>query len=359
MVQNAKSEVVRTGMKLVEQGLVARTWGNVSCRMDDGHFAITPSGTSYDRITEEKVVVIDIATRTYEGDRKPSSEFGMHADAYVLRPDIGCVIHTHQCCATALSIAKPGTLELTPAEVEALGGFALVGYGLPGSKKLWNKVSDAINSGASAMLMERHGALLLGATPQEALERAALLETYCTRALSGLEVESGEASFLTSRDVGTLTPLNIKNQTEFDSTEEQILKVHDAIYEAYPEFSNIAHLSTPAVSAAIIEGKTMPALLDDFAQMAGSDARLITNANDVAAIVRGLKGRNCVLVKGMGALCCAGNEADSNALLLLMEKACVTYWIAQRQGGVAPLPYLERKLMRYIYQNKYAKKAYT
>jgi ribulose-5-phosphate 4-epimerase/fuculose-1-phosphate aldolase len=40
----AKQKVVDAGIRLVESGLIARTWGNVSCRISDTHFVITPSG---------------------------------------------------------------------------------------------------------------------------------------------------------------------------------------------------------------------------------------------------------------------------------------------------------------------------
>ena len=44
----AKELVVKAGLELVRNGLIARTWGNVSCRLDDKTFAITPSGRSYE-----------------------------------------------------------------------------------------------------------------------------------------------------------------------------------------------------------------------------------------------------------------------------------------------------------------------
>ena len=45
-LHEAKETVVLAGKKLVESGLIARTWGNVSCRISDSHFVITPSGRS-------------------------------------------------------------------------------------------------------------------------------------------------------------------------------------------------------------------------------------------------------------------------------------------------------------------------
>ena len=42
----AKQTVIDAGKRLVETGLIARTWGNVSCRVSDTQFVITPSGRS-------------------------------------------------------------------------------------------------------------------------------------------------------------------------------------------------------------------------------------------------------------------------------------------------------------------------
>ena len=42
-------QVAETGRLLLERGLVARTWGNFSARLDEAHFAITPSGSAMRR----------------------------------------------------------------------------------------------------------------------------------------------------------------------------------------------------------------------------------------------------------------------------------------------------------------------
>lgn len=84
--QQAKEEVILAGNELAARGLVARTWGNVSCRIDENNFAITPSGIAYERLTPENIVVVDVHTLEHKGDVKPSSEKGIHAAAYRLDP---------------------------------------------------------------------------------------------------------------------------------------------------------------------------------------------------------------------------------------------------------------------------------
>jgi len=55
-IQEAKETVIIAGKRLVESGLIARTWGNVSCRISDSHFVITPSGRDYVSLTPEALL---------------------------------------------------------------------------------------------------------------------------------------------------------------------------------------------------------------------------------------------------------------------------------------------------------------
>ena len=103
-ILEAKELVIRAGHELLEAGLIVRTWGNISCRINDKQFVITPSGMAYDVLTPDDIVLVNIADLSYEGDVKPSSEKGIHASCYELRPDINFVIHTHQKAATIVSI---------------------------------------------------------------------------------------------------------------------------------------------------------------------------------------------------------------------------------------------------------------
>ena len=91
----ARAEVIRYGQLLVEHRLIQATWGNVSLRVDDDHFLMSPSGVDYFRVKPEEVVLISVADGSYEKGLHPSSERRMHQTIYQNRPDIWAVIHTH------------------------------------------------------------------------------------------------------------------------------------------------------------------------------------------------------------------------------------------------------------------------
>ena len=85
--EEARRIVIEAGHRLLESKLVARTWGNISARISETEFVITPSGRAYETLGEEDLVTVK-TDGLYEGDIKPSSERGVHADAYALRNDV-------------------------------------------------------------------------------------------------------------------------------------------------------------------------------------------------------------------------------------------------------------------------------
>lgn len=323
--QRERQLVVSAGLELVNEGLVARTWGNVSCRVDGDVFAITPSGLGYDRISAEDIAVYNAADGTYEGARKPSSEKRIHAAAYKIFPDASFVIHTHQTYASALGLAGFDDLRLQDEEKSALGGVALAGYGLPGTKRLAKNVERALKTGAHTVLMSHHGALIIGRDSQEAFERAKLLEGVCKRACRGQEGEKGD-----------------------ETRAERLSGLAKAKF---------AHACC-TVNGAVVKVAGMGgvcAQLDDMAQMIGAKLISLDGANK-RGVLLALEKYDAVLVKGVGAVCRAAAQGDCEALRILVEKSCVCRLHTAHYGANAKLPALEARLMRLVYLKKYSKK---
>ena len=90
-LEEAKKLVVAAGKKLVESGLIARTWGNVSARISDTQFVITPSGRAYETLTPEEVVVVNIEDCSYAGDIKPHAPEGGHHRQHYRHGDPQCL----------------------------------------------------------------------------------------------------------------------------------------------------------------------------------------------------------------------------------------------------------------------------
>lgn len=326
--QEARRAVAEAGRRLLHDGLVARTWGNVSCRVDKHRFAVTPSGLGYEVMTADDVAVYDMADGTWRGNRRPSSEKGVHIAAYRRFPDAGFVIHTHQAYASALGLAGFSNLAPTAEEREALRGVALAEYGIPGTRRLWAHVDAALATGARCVLMAQHGALVVGGGPEDALSRARLLETVCRRACRGQPCE------------GT------------DSAGEAALAALARRMEG--AFPCVSCTASPAVREASRAPRGIRAQLDDMAQMIGP--RFACVPPEEGAVRKALQKRGAVLVTGLGALCRAETEGDCAALVLLAEKAAICHLHARALGVRAELSPLDAALMRYVYRKKYAAK---
>ncbi len=102
MLEQLKQEVYRANMELPARGLVTYTWGNVSgIDREKGLFVIKPSGVSYDELTPEQLVVLDLEGNVVEGDLNPSSDTKTHLELYKAFPEIGGIVHTHSRHAVA------------------------------------------------------------------------------------------------------------------------------------------------------------------------------------------------------------------------------------------------------------------
>ncbi len=362
----AKHEVLEACKELVARGLVARTWGNISCRIDENRFVITPSGIGYERLGPDSLVEVDVHTLEHKGDIKPSSEKGIHAAAYRLNANTHFVIHTHQSYATCLSVAGFSAIAPSAEETQILGGAVTrAEYGLPGTKRLKNNVESCLAKGSAAVLMEKHGALLTGPSREAAFARAVLLEDVCRRAAGDIPAPGGafgagsrrldEAAFLFraagEAGEGRRLPLNGANLAGEEA-------LHAALYARYPAFRAILQLSSPVLAAVMSGPPRLPAILDDFAQIVGGDAKICAppkNPEAVEAAARAMAGRNAALVKGLGAVACAAEAGDCEAVLSLVEKNALA-WLNARQHGKPPaLPWIDKKLMRHVYLTKYSK----
>ena len=58
-LEEAKYHVRATALELKKEGLIVRTWGNVSARVDENTFVITPTGRDFEGMTNEDIVTVN------------------------------------------------------------------------------------------------------------------------------------------------------------------------------------------------------------------------------------------------------------------------------------------------------------
>ena len=403
-IQAAKELVIKAGKEVVASGLIARTWGNISCRINDKQFVITPSGRAYEDLTPDEIVLVNIEDLAYDGDVKPSSEKGIHAEAYKLRPEVNFVIHTHQMQASVVSALGFDINAVSEKSAAVIGdNVPLASYGLPGTGKLRAGVVAAIKrSDSKAVIMAHHGALCMGESYEDAFAVAAELETVCEgfitnkyKEWTGAVAEGLEtvysyiadkfankkltaapqfAAYNSEREgsVFNITAVNGEGEmVRIDIQSGDLVEgkdypasaeLHRAIYKKRKDVNFIVHNQSPEVMAVSKTNKVMKPLLDDFAQLCGVTVKNRTfNPNDTLKsskkVVKGLKGRNAVLLANNGALCVAGSEYDATAVEMVMEKGCKTEIGKKLFYSGKPINPIETRLMRFIYLQKYSKQA--
>ena len=402
-ILEAKNIVIKAGHELLKAGLIVRTWGNISCRISDTQFVITPSGKAYDTLTPDDIVLVNIADLSYEGDVKPSSEKGIHASCYELRPDVNFVIHTHQKNASVVSTLGLDINSIDAEDAEILGtDVPCATYGLPGQPKLREGVVNALKRSTSkAVIMKHHGAVCLGTDYENAFAVANTLENVCEKFIiarccevSGKAVDSfsGVVDYLTDVFKSDSKYKAAKEFAPCDSTRKgncifvgekdkncaiidtksgawigggeipDSADMHWAIYKKRADVNYIRHTKDENVVAMSRKGKTMKPFLDDLAQLCGPVVKCaVFNPSDTLKtskkVVKALGKRNAVLVKDNGAVCVAGSQYDAEAVELVMEKGCKTAVGAELYAETKPIGAFDAHLMNFIYKIKYSKKA--
>jgi len=178
-IQEAKQKIWEAGKRLLAEGLVKGTWGNISLRVDPETMVITPSGREYQDLKPEEMVEVNILTFEYKGKIKPSSEFKMHAEILKKRKEINAVVHTHPPSASTVAAARREVPPVLDDMAQIIGPTVRVADYARSSSKKMNKVAVAALKGRMACLLANHGAVCLGRDLDEAFVVSQVLEKAC------------------------------------------------------------------------------------------------------------------------------------------------------------------------------------
>ena len=188
MLEQLKKDVFEANMELWHQGRVIYTWGNVSgIDRESGLVVIKPSGVSYDSMTAEDMVVVDLNGNIVEGKYKPSSDTATHLALYKKYPAMGGIVHTHSTWAVTFAQAGlaipafgtthadyfygdiPCTRDLTKDEIEEA-------Y----EENTGNVMIETINGedpmAIPGIVVKNHGPFAWGKTPAGSVYNAVVLE---------------------------------------------------------------------------------------------------------------------------------------------------------------------------------------
>lgn len=190
MLENLKQEVLKANLDLFKYGLVLLTWGNVSAYDEQtGLVVIKPSGVSYETMTTDDMVVVDLDCNRVEGTLNPSSDTPTHVELYKAFKGVKAVVHTHSKWATIWAQANkdipalgtthadnfyggiPCTRRMTEAEIN--GAY---------EKETGSVIIHTFNQRnidplqVSAVAVANHGPFSWGTSCAKAVENAVVME---------------------------------------------------------------------------------------------------------------------------------------------------------------------------------------
>ncbi|MGH3659217.1 MAG: class II aldolase/adducin family protein [Micromonosporaceae bacterium] len=176
LIPEARAEVVRYAQRLVPDGLVVSTSGNISVR-DGDLVAVTPSGLEYDQLTPELVCVCDLDGEQAEGPLKPTSEMPMHLAVY-RRTGHTAVVHTHSTAATAVSTLVDELPAIHYLMALFGGPVRVTGYARFGTQQLADTMIKALD-GRQGCILGNHGTVTVAGDLHQAYTRNLYLEWLC------------------------------------------------------------------------------------------------------------------------------------------------------------------------------------
>ncbi len=171
--------ICTAGASLFNRGLTHGSTGNISIKLDDGGWLMTPTGSSLGTLDPARLSRLDEKGRLLSGDA-PTKEAFLHTTMYDQRPKAGAVVHLHSTHSVAVScldcVDHSNCLPpITAYYVMRVGSLPLVPYYPPGDASL----ADAVGKLAGkhhALLLANHGPVVAGSGLSAAMDAIEELE---------------------------------------------------------------------------------------------------------------------------------------------------------------------------------------
>ena len=177
-----REDICKIARMMYDKDLISGPAGNISARLDENTFLLTPSMPFKQFMTPDQLITVDL-----NGDKcgieteanknlKPTSEVPMHLEAYKLRPDIEGIVHAHPPYTVALTAAgKKFNSKVQTEAMLFLGSVGVADYATPTTDKLGETVAAKVKD-YNTIILPYHGAFVAGKTVWDAYSNLEILE---------------------------------------------------------------------------------------------------------------------------------------------------------------------------------------
>ena len=174
-----RQRIVEVGKRLHDRFFVASNDGNISVRLSENEFLVTPTTVNKGDMTPEHLLKVDSQGTVLSGRLRPTSEMKMHLAIYRVRPDVKAIVHAPPPAATGFAACRIRLDQdvVLPEVVFGLGRIGFAEYATPTTAELPLAVEKEI-PGCDALLLANHGAITVGEEVLQAFYRMEVLEMY-------------------------------------------------------------------------------------------------------------------------------------------------------------------------------------
>lgn len=167
-----REEICCFGRSLFERGLTPGSSGNISVKLDDGGWLVTPTNASLGFLDPARLSRLDPAGRLVSGDA-PTKEVPLHTALYETRAPARAIVHLHSTHSVALSMLpeidpRAALPPMTAYYLMKCGSTALLPYYRPGDPAVAGAIKGLAGN-YSSVLLANHGPVVSSDTLEAAV----------------------------------------------------------------------------------------------------------------------------------------------------------------------------------------------
>lgn len=178
----AKQKLIDGCLVLDAAGQGDLTRGHLSVRVPENPslFFMKPHSYGFDEITMENIVVCNLDGEKISGEGPRHSEVFIHSEIFKARPDVSSVVHAHPDNAVALSATGHPVRPISQPGVAFADGvpYYTDTIDLIRSREMGAGVARALGR-CKAVMLRNHGVAVVGASVEESVILAIMLENAC------------------------------------------------------------------------------------------------------------------------------------------------------------------------------------